>query len=75
MEKILYYKKVGRSKKQLLVKWQGYDPSEATWELESHFQNAVLKVQDYWNSIKATGNAVLGEWKLDSDGELYYDWM
>ena len=35
----------------------------------------LLKVQDYWNSIKATSNAVLGEWELDSDGELYYDCM
>ena len=54
--------RLGDSKKlQFLVKWQGYDPSEATWEPESHLHNALLKVQDYWDSIKATRNAVLGE--------------
>ena len=68
--------RLGEAKKlQFLVKWQGYDPSEAIWELESHLQNAPLKVQDYWDSIKATGNAVLGEQELESDGEMYYDCM
>ena len=76
VEKILQHRKVGHSKKlQFLNKCQGYDPSEATCEPESHLQNAPLKVQDYWNSVKATVNAVLHEQELDSDGELYYDCM
>ena len=76
MEKILQHRKVGRSKKlQFLVKWQGYNPNEATQELESHFHNAPLLVHNYWDSEKATGSAFISEWELDSDGELYYDCM
>ena len=34
-----------------LVMWKGYPITEASWELESHLQNAPLILEDYLHNI------------------------
>ena len=36
-----------------LVMWKGYPITEASWELESHLQNAPLILDDYLRRVGA----------------------
>ena len=36
-----------------LVMWKGYPITEASWELESHLQNAPLIFEDYLHRVRA----------------------
>ena len=36
-----------------LVMWKGYPITKASWELESHLQNAPLILEDYMHHVRA----------------------
>ena len=53
VEAILRHKGKG-ARRLYLVLWKGYPVTEASWEPESHLQNAPLILEDYLRRIVTT---------------------
>ena len=53
VEAILQHRGKG-ARRQYLVSWKGYDLSEATWEPESHLENAPDVLVDYLHCVKTS---------------------
>ena len=54
VEAILRHKGKGASRRYLVL-WKGYPLTEASWEPESHLQNAPLILEDYLRRIAEVG--------------------
>ena len=54
VEAILQHKGKGASRRYLVL-WKGYPLTEASWEPESHLQNAPLILEDYLRRIAKVG--------------------
>ena len=52
MEATLRHKGKG-ARRVYLVMWKGYPIIEASWEPESHLQNALLILEDYLRNVRA----------------------
>ena len=54
VEAILRHKGKGASRRYLVL-WKGYPLTEASWEPESHLQNAPLILEDYLRRVAEVG--------------------
>ena len=58
VEQILAHRDVGRgkrTKRQYLVKWEGYSDEHNSWEPLRHLTNCEDAIQEYWNEKEAQG--------------------
>jgi hypothetical protein len=72
IEKLLSEQMTADGELEILVKWEGYEDEEATWELESELAESAPEMVRLWRSQKGIGDQVFEvERILEKDGDCY----
>ena len=50
-----------RTRRFFLIRWEGYPPSEDTWEPESHLHDCGDAIEEYWRSVASRGRPVVAQ--------------
>ncbi|MGH3056499.1 MAG: chromo domain-containing protein, partial [Gaiellaceae bacterium] len=44
-----------KTKRYFLIRWEGFPPSEDTWEPEENLRGCTESLQEYWRTVRMRG--------------------